>query len=361
MTEQRQLLNINRIVVKLGSRALAEDPSTIERIAADVASLRADGRNVVLVSSGAIALGLRRLGYRCRPTETGRLQAAAAAGQSMLMRRYDECFGGHGLTTAQILLTYADLADRDRVNNARRALAALIEGGAVPVINENDTVATDELHFGDNDQLAAMVAPLVGADLLVLLTDVDGVLDEHGERIPVMTEDTQMGSFADLREGVGAGGMDSKVGAARKASVSGAAVVIAPASRPHVLAGLLRGEDIGTFFPPRGARLRARKHWIAFTLRPRGAVLLDAGAVEVILRGKSSLLAVGVLGVRGQFNPGDAIRLLDPQGREVGRGLSRLGALDLARCAGMRREELIELSGSDDVVVVHKDDLVVEP
>jgi glutamate 5-kinase len=290
-----------------------------------------------------------------------RLQAAAAAGQSILMRRYDEAFGALGLTAAQVLLTHADLSDRERLNNAREALAALLEAGAVPVVNENDTVSTEEIRFGDNDQLASMVAPLVSADALVLLTDVEGVLDANGERIPIFGDSESIGQLVESRERVGSGGIHSKVDAARKASRSGAAVVIAQATRPSVLAALMAGEDIGTFFPPVGPIMRARKHWIAYTLRPRGAILLDEGARRAVGAGKSSLLPIGVLGVRGEFNPGDAVRLVGPDGAEIGRGLTRLGALDVARSAGKKGEELTLLFGSTgaDVVVVHKDDLVI--
>src|SRR5688572_6831596 len=269
-----------------------------------------------------------------------RLQAAAAAGQSVLMRRYDEAFAAAGVTAAQVLLTHSDLTDRERLNNARDALAALLDAGAVPVVNENDTVATDEIRFGDNDQLAAMVVPLVSAELLVLLTDVEGVLDTHGQRIGLMQEGREIGHFADKGERVGTGGIASKLDAATKARRSGAAVVIAAAASEGVLAAVVAGDDVGTLFPPIGEPLRARKHWIAYTLRPRGDLLLDAGAVRALSAGKSSLLPVGVLGVRGDFHPGDAVRLIGIDGVEVGRGLTRLGAPDVARAAGKKGRDL---------------------
>jgi glutamate 5-kinase len=237
----------------------------------------------------------------------------------------------------------------------------LLDAGAVPIVNENDTVSTEELRFGDNDQLSAMVVPLVGCDLLVLLTDVEGVLDEQGERISVMTEEHVFAERASNGDRVGTGGMASKVDAARKASRSGASVVIAPATRANVITEILAGDDVGTLFPPLGEPLRARKHWIAFTLRPCGTLLLDEGAAKAIKSGKNSLLPVGVLGVRGQFNPGDAVRLVGIDGTELGRGLTRVGALDAARSAGRKGEELDQLFGTSakDLVVVHKDDLVV--
>jgi glutamate 5-kinase len=361
MNDQRSALaGARRVVVKIGSRALASDAALPRRIAAEVAALKTHKRAFVLVSSGAIALGATRLGYRSRPKEMARLQAAAAAGQSVLMRRYDEAFAGHGLTVAQVLLTHADLADRERLNNARDALASLIDAGAVPVVNENDTVATEEIRFGDNDQLAAMVAPLVSAELLVLLTDVEGVLDRHGRRIAVMSDDAEVGRVR-RAEPLGSGGMASKLDAARKAARSGAWVVIASAAEPDVVARVIQGRDVGTLFSRTPNALRARKHWIAFTLRPSGTILLDAGAVRALGEGKSSLLPVGVLGVRGQFNPGDSVRLVGPDGAEVARGLTRLGALDVARAAGKKGAELDLLfgTGGRDLLVVHKDDLVV--
>lgn len=356
-----ELRAARRVVVKVGSRALANDSEAPRQLAAQIAEAAAAKRSIILVSSGAIAIGCARLGYKVRPKEMAKLQAAAAAGQSVLMRRYDEAFAAHGLTAAQVLLTHADLADRERLNNAREALAALLDAGAIPIVNENDTVATDEIRFGDNDQLAAMVAPLVGAELLILLTDVEGVLDPKGERISVMQSDTQMGQVASSAERVGTGGMGSKVDAARKGCRSGASVVIAKAARPSVLREILEGHDVGTLFPRSGPALRARQHWIAFTLRPRGTILLDAGAAAAMRGGKSSLLPIGVLGVRGQFNPGDSVRLVAPDGTEVARGLTRLGALDVARAAGKKGRELDLLFGIDgsDVLVVHKDDLVV--
>ncbi len=355
-----ELEKARRIVVKIGSRSLTGDGALIRRMAQEIAELRNDERQVVLVSSGAIALGLSRLGYRTRPKEVGRLQAAAAAGQSVLMRRYDEAFAALGLTSAQVLLTYSDLADRERLNNAREAFAALLDAGAIPIVNENDTVSTEEIRFGDNDQLASMVVPLVGADALVLLTDVDGVLDARGRRIPVMAHDQSVSVVTETRERVGTGGIQSKVDAARKATHSGASAVIAPATRDGVLRELFSGADVGTLFPRRGP-LRARKHWIAYTLRPRGTLVLDEGAAHAMRGGKSSLLPIGVIGVRGDFNPGDAVRLVGPDGTEVARGLTQLGALDAARGAGKKGGELALLfgTGRTDLVVVHKDDLVV--
>jgi glutamate 5-kinase len=348
------LRRCRRVVVKIGSKGLAGD--AWDRLAAEVAALRA-GRSVLLVSSGAIALGVIKLGLKSRPKDMARLQAAAAAGQSVLMQRYEEAFGKQGLVVAQVLLTHADLADRARTNNARDALAALLEAGAVPIINENDAVAVEEIRFGDNDQLAAMVVPLVDADVLLLLSDVEGLLDEAGRRVPfvrsVAREARHLAGAP--ASGVGTGGMASKVEAARRATLAGAHVVIASAREPRVIVRVLAGEDLGTLFAAVPQRLGARKHWIAYTLRPRGAVLLDRGAAEAVTAGKRSVLAVGVLGVRGTFVPGDAVAILDPEGVEIARGLARVSAGDAARIARKKRPDI------EDDVIVHRDDLVVLP
>jgi len=351
-----------RVVVKIGSSTLVANEAAAGQLAAELAAFCSRGYGFVLVTSGAIAIGCSRLGYRTRPKEMAKLQAAAAAGQSILMRRYDEAFAAAGLTAAQVLLTHADLADRERANNAREALAELLEAKAVPIINENDTVSTEEIRFGDNDQLAGMVTPLAGADLLILLTDVEGVLDVHGKRISVLTDAAEVGQVESRGERVGTGGMQSKLAAAKMATRSGASVVIAPGNKPQIIKQVLAGKDVGTFMPSGHKTLRARKHWIAYTLRPRGTILLDDGAVRAIQGGKSSLLPVGVVGVRGDFFAGDAVELVALNGAIIGRGLTRLGAIDVARTAGKKGAGLANLVASEhaDIVVVHKDDLVTD-
>ncbi|MCS6799989.1 MAG: glutamate 5-kinase, partial [Myxococcota bacterium] len=328
-----------RLVVKVGSQLLAgsEGRARIEFLAADVASLVRDGRQVVVVSSGAIALGMPRLGLRRRPAAMPLLQAAAAAGQSRLMHAWEEALAAHGLVAAQVLLTHADLAERDRWRAARATFEALLGRGAVPVVNENDTVAVDEIRFGDNDQLAAMLGTLVDAELLVLLTDVEGLLDARGRRVPVVESfETAATLVRPGRSREGTGGMTSKLEAARRATLRGVPVVVASVREPHAVTRIAAGEDVGTLFVPRGKPLGARRHWIAFTLRPRGALLLDAGAVRAIVEHGRSLLPAGVLGVRGDFEPGDAVSLVGPDGREVARGLCRYGTRELARLAGSR-------------------------
>jgi glutamate 5-kinase len=359
MADPRALVTrARRVVVKIGSRTLAGGGDIFHNLAGAVTERR--GTSFVLVSSGAIALGMKKLGYRTRPKEMARLQAAAAAGQSLLMRAYEEAFETRGVAVAQVLLTHADLADRTRANNARAALGALIEAGAVPILNENDSVAVDEIRFGDNDQLAAMVAPLVDADLVVLLSDVDGLLDAEGRRISVV-RDVARDALPHVRKStsaVGTGGMGSKVEAARRATLAGACVVVADARAPGILESVLGGEDVGTLFVAAADRLSAKKYWIAFTLRPRGELVLDRGAAEAVRAKGKSVLSVGVLGVRGEFRAGDAVRIVDAEGNEIARGLARCGTAEAAVACGKTRDELPEAL-TDLAVLVHADDLVV--
>lgn len=356
---RKALAKARRIIVKIGSNALADDPNLIPSIAAEVADLSAQGASFLIVSSGAVALGWKRLGYRRRPKEIAELQASAAAGQSLLMNRYAEAFNAHGLCVAQVLLTHSDLSKRTSLNNARASLGALLEARAVPIVNENDTVSTEEIRFGDNDQLAAMVTPLVGADLLILLSNVEGVLDRDGVRISSFAAAEEVFEHQAAQGAQGRGGIQSKVGAARTACRAGAHTVVARAHAEQVLHRVLAGDDIGTLFEPRGNALKARKHWIAFTLRPRGSIFIDPGAVTALESGRKSLLAIGVLGIRGQFDPGDAVRLLAADGQEVARGLARMSSLEVARRAAAFRDALIPAEPNDSEVVIHKDDLVL--
>jgi len=360
VTNRNVLGKVRRAIVKIGSKSLTGD--AWDRLAQDVAAFCSSGqrgtRSVVIVSSGAIASGIQKLGLKSRPKDIARLQAAAAAGQSILMRRYEVAFDKLGLSVAQILLTHADLADRTRTNNARNAFAALLDAGCIPIVNENDAVAVEEIKFGDNDQLASMVTPLVEADLLLLLSDVEGLLDETGKRVPLVQNIAREARHlaGASTSGVGTGGMSSKVEAARRATLAGAHVVIAHAREPGILGRVVAAEDVGTFFPAVQQRLNARKHWIAFTLRPRGVILLDRGASEAICAKNRSILAVGVLGVRGSFQSGDAVSIVDPDGTEIARGLSRLSQSDAARVAGQKQDD-----GDGKDVIVHRDDLVVLP
>ncbi|MFW5875380.1 MAG: glutamate 5-kinase [Myxococcota bacterium] len=354
------LKDARRLVVKIGSRSL-RDPDRFAQIADQVAAQRAEGRSAVVVSSGAVALGGERLGLGRRPRSIARLQAAAAAGQSRLMRAYEDAFARHGIPVAQVLLTHADVADRDRYLNARAAIDALLELGAVPIINENDAVSVEEIRFGDNDQLAAMVATLVGADLLVLLTDVEGVIDAEGECVALVTDPGQVVHLVKPpTDDVGLGGMASKLESARLATRRGVPVVVGDARDGRVIEKIVQGEPVGTLFLPRGTKLASRKHWIAFTLKPRGTILVDAGAASAVHAHKRSLLPAGVVGVSGDFEAGDAVRVVGPDGAELARGLARYAVRDVARLAGAKTTEIearIGRYGGDEIV--HRDDLVV--
>ena len=366
MSEQNpreELRDVRRVVVKIGTKSItAGESGRFDDVARQVAAVRGQGKQAVVVSSGAIALGFPRLGLKTRPTQMAELQASAAAGQSRLMHAYEEAFAPFGIEVAQVLLTHDGIADRNLYLNARAALDALLAHGCVPIINENDTVAVDEIRFGDNDQLAAMVATLVGADLLVLLTDVEGLLDASGARIAKVRDVEEVRGLVrpHVAGGLSLGGMESKLEAARRASLRGLPVVIADARDPNVLPGVLSGADLGTLVLPQGSPLASRKHWIAYTLKPKGSVLVDSGAVKALVERQSSLLPAGVLGVRGDFVQGDPVRILAPDGREIARGLCRYGMQDVARLAGTRANEIAAKIGhyAGDAVV-HRDDLVL--
>jgi glutamate 5-kinase len=354
-TEARsRLARARRVVVKVGSSSLAGDSATFARLARAIAEIGQRGASVVLVSSGAIALGVRKLGYRTRPKEIGKLQAAAAAGQSLLMRAYEEAFLAEGLTVAQVLLTHGDLASRTRANNAQAALAALLDARAIPILNENDSVAVEEIKFGDNDQLASMVVPLVDADVLVLLSDVEGLLDAKGNRVKLVNDIDSEGVVHVRRSktAVGTGGMESKIEAARRATLAGACVVIADARQDDTLARVMAGDDVGTLFVPAAKRLSAKKMWIGFTLRPKGEIIVDAGASEAVRTLGRSVLAVGVLGVRGDFRAGQSVKIVDRDGKEIARGLARFSVAECAGLAGTQAQ-------SERSVVVHRDDMVL--
>lgn len=346
-------------MIKIGSRSLTTE-GQLEDIARQLATvIKHQGRQCVLVSSGAVTLGWQRLGYSARPTKLARLQAAAAAGQSELMHRYSESLLKYGVNAAQILLTHSDLSSRRRVTSAQQTLTALFEANAIPVVNENDVISTTEIAFGDNDQLASMVTPMVQADALLLLTDVPGVLDAEGKRIEFLKADqgvTQRSS--DNQDGKG--GIFSKIDAARKAARAGATVVIGPAGENDAILRILAGEPLGTMIAvDEPEQLRARQHWIAYTLKPRGTVVINEGAAAALQEGTRSLLPVGVVGVSGTFSRGDSVSLVQADGTEIGRGLVQLNVVGVASAAGKTSQELAVKYGDLDPVVVSKDDLVL--
>jgi glutamate 5-kinase len=362
--ERAALTAVRRVVVKLGSRLVTESPAGRPAAIADqVAELRGRGVEVVVVSSGAISLGVRALGLRARPHELPQLQAAAAVGQSRLMQQWAHAFAAHGLIIGQVLLTHDDLGDRRRFLSARLTLRALLDQGVVPIINENDTVATEEIRFGDNDQLAALVVNLVSADLLVMLTDVEGVRDAAGVRMPVVRDvDREAAPVAgkSTGDGVGSGGMASKVGSARAVTRTGIPAVIAPGRAPTVLLDVVAGADVGTLFVPGAGVLSARKHWIAYGARPAGRLVIDDGARRALAEQGKSLLPKGIAGVEGEFGPGETVSVVGPDGLEIARGLAAYGADDLRKIRGLHSSDIEATLGYKSLdEAIHRDDLVI--
>jgi glutamate 5-kinase len=367
-----RLLAARRLVVKIGSALLVEEESGairrawLDALADDVAQARARGQEVILVSSGAIAVGRRHLGLESGKLKLEEKQAAAATGQIRLAHAYQEALARHGITVAQILLTLDDTEERRRHLNARSTLAALLKLGTVPVINENDTVATSEIRFGDNDRLAARVAAMVSADTLVLLSDIDGLYtadprrDNDARLIPEIAELTpEIEAMAgEAPPGYSSGGMVTKLAAARIAIGAGCQMAIADGRRLNPLKALAEGAACSWFLAAANP-LTARKRWIAGSLKPVGALTVDAGALTALLAGKS-LLPAGVSAVEGRFERGDAVRVLAPDGREVARGLSAYSAADARQIRGHKSREieaLLGYRGRDEMI--HRDDLVL--
>lgn len=361
-----------RLVVKVGSAVLSDSDGirteVIEHLARELDAIARGGREVVLVSSGAIAAGRVRLGTP-RTAGIAARQAAAAVGQIKLMSLYARHFAACGRTVAQILLTHQDLAERRRRNNARHTVETLLAGGVVPIVNENDTVAVEEIRFGDNDNLSALVANLMQAQLLVMLSDVAGVLTGDPRKRPAsrligLIADPQAemkGLVADSPGPLGTGGMASKLKAARQAARAGIAVMITSGLQADALRlALDPARESGTLILPTRARLGSRKHWIAFALKPAGALTLDHGAVEALRSRGRSLLASGIREVRGEFSGGDCVSLLDPQGCEFGRGLVNYPAGDVLKVKGRHSYEIARVLGykvADEII--HRDNFVL--
>ena len=361
-----------RLVVKIGSILLVDEKTGAVRhdwlsaLADDVAACRKRGQEVIIVSSGAVAIGRGCLGLGARPLKLEEKQAAAAAGQIRLAHAYQEALGRHGLGVAQILLTLGDTEERRRYLNARSTLDTLLKLGAVPVINENDTVATTEIRFGDNDRLAARVAQMISADTLVMLSDIDGFYSADPRRDPGAERFAEIGEITpeieamagDAPPGYSSGGMVTKIAAARIALGAGCRMVIAEGWSRNPLAAIAAGAPCSWFLPQSTPRA-ARKHWIAATLKPLGAITVDDGAATALAGGKS-LLPAGVVAVEGDFQRGDAVRINDAGGRDLGRGLSAYSAADARRIMGHKSREietLLGYRGRDEVI--HRDDLVL--
>jgi glutamate 5-kinase len=360
-----------RIVVKVGSTLVTDDGrgldrEAIARWAAQLAALRSMKKEVVLVSSGAIAEGIKRLGWAKRPTAMHELQAAAAVGQMGLVQAYESGFAQHGIGTAQILLTHADLTDRSRYLNARSTLLTLLGLSIVPIINENDTVVTDEIKFGDNDTLGALVANLIEADVLVILTDQAGLYSSDPRRDPAahLIEEGHAGDTAletmagGTGSALGRGGMLTKVLAAKRAASSGAHTLIASGREPDVLVRLAQGEQIGTQLIAPLGRLSARKQWMADHLQIAGKLMIDAGAAQALAGGRS-LLPIGVLSVVGRFARGDVVACIAPDGREVARGIVNYASNEASRIAGHASNEIGTLIGFvEEPELIHRTNLL---
>lgn len=367
------LAQCKRIVVKVGSSLVTNqgeglDIPAIRNWARQIAALHKDGHKVVLVSSGAIAEGMQRLGWKKRPSAVHELQAAAAVGQMGLIQVYESCFGEYGLHTAQILLTHADLADRERYLNARSTLSTLLHLGVIPVINENDTVVTDEIKFGDNDTLGALVANLIEADALIILTDQQGLYTADPRKDPHATlvslaqaGDGQLEAMAGgAGSHIGRGGMLTKILAAKRAARSGAHTVIASGHEVDVLPRLMSGASIGTFLEAQCLPLKARKQWLADHLQISGRVTVDAGAAQALRNEGKSLLPVGITSVCGEFERGTVIAVLDEDGRDIARGLINYNAAETRRIAGHSSSEIENLLGYvDEPELIHRDNLII--
>ncbi|GAA0837683.1 MULTISPECIES: glutamate 5-kinase [Marinomonas] len=373
MDIRERVANAHRVVVKIGSALLTNDGQGLDvaRIGlwvAQIAELRAQGKEVVLVSSGSIAAGMKRLGFSSRPTQVNELQAAAAVGQMELVGVYESHFERHGLCTAQILLTHDDLSNRRRYLNARSSLRTLLNLGVVPIVNENDTVVTDEIRFGDNDTLGALVANLVEADVLIILTDQLGLFDknprDHKDAVLlpyVSASDSRLEAMASGGAGaLGSGGMLTKIRAARLAARSGADTLIASGREENVIVRVSLGEPIGTWLEPDHSRQAARKLWLAGHLKSRGSLVLDAGAVKALRKAGTSLLAVGVKDAEGSFSRGDMVLCVDEQGVVVARGLANYSVAETLKLLGRSSSEIGAILGyQGEPELVHRDNLVI--
>jgi glutamate 5-kinase len=362
-----------RIVVKVGSGVLSRGGiglhrPTLQALASCLARVRERGVETILVSSGAILAGMEALGLTERPRELPLKQAAAAVGQSHLMRAYEEAFQPCGLRVAQILLTQEDLRHRGRYLNARNTLFTLLGLHVLPIVNENDTVAVREIQFGDNDTLSALVAHVAQADLLVILTDTDGVFtadphrDPSARLIPLVRPQDAISSFCaeDTGSAASVGGMTSKVRAAHRAAVAGIPTVVASGRTPESVEAILRGEEVGTLFLPSRSRMQSRKRWLAFASQPRGGIVVDAGARGALVSGGKSLLPSGIRGTQKTFRGGDVVSLLDLAGQEFGRGLTNYSRDEVDKIKGLHSDEIASVLGHKPYdEVIHRDNLVI--
>ena len=367
------LKSVKRIVIKIGSRVLTDDDGALDvavigRICTDIAQLRERGQQVVVVSSGAVAAGRSELGLTEKPKTIPQKQAAAAIGQTRLMRAYEQSLAPHGLKAAQLLLTSEDLNSRQRFLNARATIDTLLGFGVIPIINENDTVVVEEIKFGDNDNLSALVTNVAESDLLLILTDVEGLYSADpgthpdARLIPLVDGITRELERAAGGSGssVGTGGMATKVAAAKKAAKNGVPTILIAGKRAGIITAAMRGEEVGTLFLPSGEGLNRRKHWIAYTLKPVGRVFVDEGARDVLQKKGKSLLPSGIAGVEGRFERGACVRVCSPDGKEFAKGLSDYSSAEIARLAGHNSSEIEQILGYRYAdVIIHRDNMVL--
>jgi len=374
MNEKRASIfyNARRVVVKVGSNVLTEDHGlnlkAIRSISRQICRLIDGGIEIILISSGAMASGIRKVGLDKRPDEIPKRQAIAAVGQAGLIMEYEKAFARYHKKVAQILLTGDDLNNRKRYLNARNTLGMLLSWQVVPIINENDTVMIEEIQFGDNDNLAAMITLLMDADILVNLTDIDGLYtkdprtNSDADFIPMVSaigEDIKK-IAGDIPGALGTGGMLSKINAAKKVTAAGVPMVIANGGRPDVLKKLFSGKDVGTFFTPKKKKLKSRKCWIAFTLKPKGVIRIDDGAAEAILNRGKSLLPSGIVGVEGEFSVGAPVEFRKTDDETLGTGLVNYSSTDIRKIMGLKSNQIKNRLGHkpyDDVI--HRDNLAV--
>lgn len=364
---------LQKIVVKVGTRLLTYETGKLdlgitEKLVRDIADLKNQGKDVVLVSSGAIGAGIGRLGLTKKPTTVPERQALAAIGQGLLIQFYEKLFAEYGHIVAQVLLTREDLENRKRYINSRNALLHLLKYDTIPIINENDTVSTEEIEFGDNDKLSALVATLIDADLLIILTNIDGLytgnphFDPSAKCIPLITEITpDIKKIAgDTDEMLAKGGMSSKIEAAEIVMNAGIDMVIADGRQENVLKRIIQGEKIGTFFCSKQGHLRSRKRWIAFTQKIKGVIYVDKGAAEAIIEEGKSLLPIGIINIEGDFARGEAVSISTQRGEELARGLVNYSADELRQIKGCKSDEVIDVLGyPGNKEVIHRDNLVL--
>ena len=373
MTRNEILKDVKKMLIKIGSAVLTGDNGLdlhiIEQLVEEMVELKKRGCQIVIVTSGAIASGKHRMGLTGHLKSMPQKQAAAAIGQGRLMRVYSNAFGKYGLYVAQILLTMSDLTDRKRFLNIRNTLTTLMDWGVIPIINENDTVAVDEIKFGDNDHLAAMMANITETHLLINLTNTEGLYDHNPNRskkakvIPLVREISEVIEQAatDETSDVGSGGMRSKVMAAKKVTAFGIPYIIAPGKEPGILRDLFAGKERGTLFLPMKDHLNSRKYWIAFTLRSRGKLTLDDGAKKALIEEGKSLLPSGIIAVEGDFHVGDPILCLDTAGKVLAKGLTNYGAEEIGKIMGLKTSKIQQVLGYKDYdEVIHRDNMAVD-